>query len=205
MNIETSWKGHSLNCFGECTPDDILTLSTVATMPAVGYGYTYHKSLGNSFWGQMLAFFSFFTLFQVIFISVYGARCGTHSPDVSYYYHEFENGTKLMHRNETSNDVPDNCDTMAVAFFFVLLVISLSGCIYCAFQRGRFRKKHNIKGNLMKDCLTWIFCAPCTLCQEMRTALKLDRDSIEKTKLLSSSTIDAPVSEKMFRLKFFNV
>lgn len=174
-----AWNGRIWNCFGKCQPDDILTLSTVSTMPSVAYGYTYHKSMKHSFWGQTLAFFSFFTLLQVIFIAVYGSKCGRY--EISHYYHTYENGTVIEHTGPHNSY--SSCNEMGMAFAIVLLLVSLCGCLYCGIRRMSFRKTYNLPGNGVKDLASWIFCAPCTLCQEMRTSLELERMSTERMRL----------------------
>lgn len=50
----------------------------------------------------------------------------------------------------------------------VLWALSVMGspCIAGALLRGLIRKKKGLEGSFFMDCLLWMCCSPCALCQE---------------------------------------
>jgi Cys-rich protein (TIGR01571 family) len=60
-------------------------------------------------------------------------------------------------------------------------VLSVFGLLYGGFWRIRMRERYNLPSKTwccgqpgLTDCIQWLFCAPCSLCQEVRTSEAYD-------------------------------
>lgn len=53
----------------------------------------------------------------------------------------------------------------------------MSSC-WIAKKRGEFRKKYNLKGTPMFDCLGCCCCGPCMVCQDSNALMELEADFV---------------------------
>jgi len=87
-----------------------------------------------------------------------------------------------------------NIDNRVVQHSFAAtgIVLSLFGLLYGGFWRIRMRERYNLPQTNwccgcpgVTNCAQWLFCAPCSLCQEVRTAeayeIKDDKFYMKKT------------------------
>jgi Cys-rich protein (TIGR01571 family) len=84
------------------------------------------------------------------------------------------------------------CRVVQHSFAATGIVLSVFGLLYGGFWRIRMRERYNLPQTNwccgcpgVTNCAQWLFCAPCSLCQEVRTAeayeIKDDKFYTKKT------------------------
>ncbi|PAA46815.1 hypothetical protein BOX15_Mlig015295g2 [Macrostomum lignano] len=68
---------------------------------------------------------------------------------------------------QNAKAVNQSCPLCGIGFLFLPICLAV-------FIRTKIREQQNIPGNICKDCLSFIFCLPCSLVQDARETKYFD-------------------------------
>lgn len=154
-----NWRSPWYDCFGNFQ-EDCAAWSFASACPCVAFGYNMNRVLGLNFLHQAVIFFLLLIGSQaLVFLLLFLAMV--------------HDAAQLRTCMQSTDHNCGQASTFAYNFSFWIYPVAAFGiATYGAWRRSQIRKKLNIQGNHIVDCVLWYFVPTCALAQETRTVME---------------------------------